>query len=614
MPISQRSIAEVRDRASIIEVVSRLVQLKPRGRDFWGLSPFKTEKTPSFHVRPEMGVFKCFSTGEAGDVIRFVQLTEGLQFQEAVEALADRFHVTLEYEGGRGPSRETRSLRRRLIELHDWVAERYHRFFLDGGPEGKAIRSYWEEERGFKLETARAFRIGFAPADGGDLGRALLKAGFTVDEITRSGLFFDRQRMPDPSRWLARFRGRLMIPIRDRQGQVVAFTARQLSVTPVDDPTREAKYVNSPETEIFIKSRLLFNLDRAREAGTKEGRFLLVEGQLDAVRCWECGLLNAVAPQGTAVTDDQMRLLRRYASQVEVLLDGDEAGRRAALRVLPLALRSGLEPSYLMLEPGMDPDLFLRRGGSQALNALPRISAMGFACETLLEGGTPSVRASGEALLSLFEILAEADLEVVRMGYLKEAATRLAVDPLAAERDFAAFQSRRRGTGGRRPVEKSPRPNEDAPARLTTLEGDLLYLVLHHAELVPEVAKVVDPEWISHDQPEGLMLARMLFEVREGQWDGPSCWDAFLTSDEERRVYFHLLTEERPLEDPVRQTNSILAQVYRKHAQKCMEELDRLAGQSPFGSDAWRLHKARKLDWQKSLLHPPVLSIVGTAP
>ena len=209
------------------------------------------------------------------------------------------------------------------------------------------------EKRKFSPELADEFKVGAAEADGGGLAAAVRRKKFSDDAVRQCGLFFTRDdAMLTPGAMKPRFRGRLMIPIRDHQGRVVAFTARQTELTPEDDPAREAKYVNSPETPIFTKGNLLFNLDRARSHVGEGKPFVLVEGQLDALRCWSVGLKTAVAPQGTAITEVQMALLRRYHPQVECFFDSDAAGQKAALRFLPLALKAGVEARFLTLAGG----------------------------------------------------------------------------------------------------------------------------------------------------------------------------------------------------------------------------------------------------------------------
>ncbi|MFP4283349.1 MAG: DNA primase, partial [Opitutales bacterium] len=264
--ISRQSIESLKLHVNIHDVVAREVDLKRQGRNYVGLSPFQNEKTPSFFVLPERGIFKDFSSGLAGDIFKFVEETEKVSFVEAAELIAERFNFKLEYENGAGPRPEERSLKRQLLELHEYATEFYHEAFFADHPDAAACRAYWTETRGFPLELAKEFKIGFAPVATRKLNERLLKKGFSEKTLRECGLFYANDYDPDPLRFRPRFRGRLMIPIRDRQAQVIAFTARQLEITPEDDPACEAKYINSPGTPLFQKSHLVFNLERAREA------------------------------------------------------------------------------------------------------------------------------------------------------------------------------------------------------------------------------------------------------------------------------------------------------------------------------------------------------------
>src|ERR1035438_5627963 len=208
--------------------------------------------------------------------------------------------------------------RQELFDLHDQAAAHFHESFKAAGPAGDFMRAYWAGERRFPPGLAEEFAIGAAAPDGGGLGAAILRRKYSEEAVRQCGLFFIREdAMITTGALRSRFRGRLMIPIRDHQGRVVAFTARQTALTPEDDPAREAKYVNSPETPIFTKGNLLFNLDRARTAVGDGRPFVMVEGQLDALRCWSVGLKTAVAPQGTSITEGQIALMRRYHVEAE---------------------------------------------------------------------------------------------------------------------------------------------------------------------------------------------------------------------------------------------------------------------------------------------------------
>ena len=265
-----------------------------------------------------------------------------------------------------------------------------------------------------------------------------------------------------------RFRGRLMIPIRDHQGRVVAFTARQTALTPADDPAHEAKYVNSPETPIFTKGNLLFNLDRSRTS-VGEGRpFVLVEGQLDALRCWQVGLKSAVAPQGTSMTEGQLVLLRRYHTQLECFFDSDSAGQKAALRLLPLALKAGMEVRFLGLAGAdkVDPDLLFLERGLAAYDELKKgsLSAMAFACRAALPApAEASAEQKTRAAQAVLEVIAAAESEVARSEFVAEAAAHLRLQPSALQRDFERFRARASAMAARQPIRRNAEEEGGAP-------------------------------------------------------------------------------------------------------------------------------------------------------
>lgn len=567
MSISRRSIEEVRQRASLLEVAGAIVSLKRQGRNYVGLSPFKSEKTPSFNIWPEKNIFKCFSSGEGGDVIRFVELTENLRFAEAVEALAKRFGIRLEYEG-RGPTKEEQSQRQLLLNLHEDVCVFYHRLFLGDHPLAPDIRRYWVEERKFTMEVARQFHIGFAPPDGGELAAFLKKCGYPPEVIRSSGLFAGTEKNPDPLRWWVRFRGRLMIPIRDVQGQVVAFTARKTAVTPPDTSDANAKYINSPETEIFKKSRLIFNLDRARLAIKPNVPFLVVEGQLDAIRAYTSGLETTVALQGSACNEEQVRTLARYkASRLEVLLDGDEAGQKAAARIIPLALQAGIEIRLLALPMGVDPDLLLREGGQAAWKKIAEtpLTPLAYLARLAIAAGAVTQLERNQALRQLFGTIAETSSEMDRTFHLEEAARNLGVPMSEARRDFQTFLTDRRAPPS--PTVAPPAPIDP----LTTAESALLYLVLHHQEAIVPLSEHMEGEWIDLTHAAGILLSRLIALAREGEWVGLDAFTEMLETNEEKNTYFGLLALQRPIEDPGREINEAVRQLVGKFCTRQMQ-------------------------------------------
>lgn len=556
--IKPTCVRDLKLRVNLGDVVSRVVTLrKAGGTRLKGLCPFHQEKTPSFHVDPDKGFYKCFGCGKAGDLISFVRETEQLGFTEAVEALGQRFGIVIEYEeGSGGPSREERSLRQEIFEIHELATEHYHQAYKGGGPAGEFMRTYWAEKRRFTPGLAEEFKIGAAaPADDG-LGALLLKRKFSEDALRQCGLFFIREgAVLGLGSLKPRFRGRLMIPIRDHQGRVVAFTARQTELTPADDPAREAKYVNSPETPIFTKGNLLFNLDRARSHAGEGHPFVLVEGQLDALRCWSVGLKTAIAPQGTSITETQLVLLRRYHTQVECFFDSDAAGQKAALRFLPMALKAGLEVRFLQLAGAdkVDPDVLFLERGLPVYDELKReaMSAMAFACRSILpDPSTAGPEQKSHAATSVMEIILAADTEVARSSFIAEAAQHLRIGASAMDRDFQNFTARLH----RQQANRQITPQQTATTSLSaskialvntsldlTCELTLLRICLRHEAYGKPLSIALPHEWIDRSQIAGVLLDRFLNEFEHDCWPGKDHLDSLLKSPEEKSLVATLL-------------------------------------------------------------------------
>ena len=611
-------VTELKTRVDLHDVVAPYVNLKRAGSSWKGLSPFKQEKTPSFLVHPDKGFFKCFSSGEAGDAISFIQKVENLDFQEAVEYIANRFNVPIRYEesssGGTSPN--VVSNRRTLFEIHELAASWYRGRFLEESPEGKFIRDYWTQERGFTLEIAEEFGIGFAPPDCSGLEKLFQSKNFPNEVLDKCGLFFERRGR---SAFMPRFRGRLMIPIRDNQERVVAFTARQLSVTPANDPAREAKYVNSPETTIFSKGNILFNLDKARRNVNENEKFLLVEGQLDAIRCWGKGAKTVVAPQGTAFTEGQAYLLKRFRpAGVECLLDGDEAGRKAAMRMFPILVKSGIEPSFLILDPGQDPDELLRVGGSAALEKIRSQAKSGidFAIRMQIEENkelTPTRKTT--ILENIFAVISETDSLIARDEYLSQAVNILKVDESSARHELNRFLKLRAKSRSYSAHEESAAKEfgENDSGKLTTVEDDLLFLLLHHDKIAFPLAQVVDPEWLDRNSDSGRILAKAVAEIREGDWRGTESLDELLEEEQEKRKAYSLLSRSSTHdknESYVQACNSCLSTLFLRHLSKCESDVrERFANFGNEGKEKLELLRKELSDLREKRKVSPILNL-----
>src|SRR6184192_4362104 len=338
--IRDASVRESVEAADMVEVVSARTQLRRSGARWTGICPFHEEKTPSFSVNPVEKLFYCFGCGKGGDIITFVRETEQLDFAQAVELLAERYRVPLEYEESSPRQEAERSRRERLLALLEQATSFYERYLWDavaGGP----VRAYLSG-RGLGEDVCREYRLGLAPG-GQTLSRKAREKGFSTEELRAAGLV--NRRGNDY------FSGRLLFPLADARGRVRGFQARQLHE---DDPLK-AKYVNSPEGELFRKGDLLYGLDRARAAVTKQDRAVIVEGNTDVLALRQAGLEPVVASMGTALTARQLKELSRLSRRLWLCFDGDAAGEAATLRGMELAAGQGFDVHVVALPAGFDP-------------------------------------------------------------------------------------------------------------------------------------------------------------------------------------------------------------------------------------------------------------------
>ncbi len=370
MRFSPALLDEIRARLPVSQVVSRHVRLKRAGREFVGLSPFKQEKTPSFTVNDEKGFYHCFASGEHGDIFTFLIKVEGIGFPEAVEKLADEAGVEL--------PRETPQEQRRIDQfqrLHE-ILEASCRFFEKSLkiPQGNHGARYLAE-RGLSEKDLSRFRLGYAPNGRDVLKKHLLGLGFGLEDIITSGMCVGGRDIAVP---YDRFRDRVMFPINDLKGRVIAFGGRALS------SRQKAKYLNSPETPLFHKGRLLYNIAAARQSAHNSQMIIAVEGYMDVIACARAGFDNCVAPLGTAMTLEQLKLMWRLAREPVLCFDGDEAGRKAAWRAMDMVLPElmpGFSLRFAFLPEGQDPDDLLREQGAAALartieKALPLVEVL----------------------------------------------------------------------------------------------------------------------------------------------------------------------------------------------------------------------------------------------
>ncbi len=352
--IKDASVQAVLSAANIVDVVSGYTSLRKRGATYSGLCPFHQEKTPSFTVSADKGLYYCFGCGEGGDIVRFVERMENLSFAEAVEQLGERFGVPVEFEEGAGldPGRKDRDAR--LLQALEKAATFYQRFLWET-ESGRGAREYLER-RGLGQEVCRTFRVGFSPDEWRGLHRRAAKEGFTDRELEDAGLLI-RQA----GKTYDRFRGRLMFPLVDHRGRVLGFGGRTLK-----DET--PKYLNSPEGPLYQKGHLLYGLYQARRAIADADEVVVVEGYTDVLGLVQAGAGNVVASMGTALTDAQIGLMMRFTGNITFMFDADRAGTEAMLRSGELARGHSLRPMVAVLPGGRDPADVAVEGGREAVS------------------------------------------------------------------------------------------------------------------------------------------------------------------------------------------------------------------------------------------------------
>jgi DNA primase len=358
--IRDEDVAAVNERTDIVKLVSGYLTLKKAGHDrFVGLCPFHTEKTPSFGVSPSKGLYHCFGCGKGGDAIGFLRDVEHLEFAEAVERLAKEAGVALRYEGDTPAERRVASKRQALVRANEAAFELYHRTLLEA-KEGEEARRYLET-RGIDREVAAEFEIGYAPAYPDFLLRRLVKS-LSAELLVEAGLAFKDQE----GNVRDRFRRRITFPVHDLSGKAVGIGARILPGGREDGP----KYLNSPETPVYRKAEVLYNLQRAKASATRSGEVFLVEGYTDVIAMVRAGVTNTVATCGTALGEGHFRLASRFAQRMVLAFDSDDAGARAAERAFEFVERFPVQPVVLILPEGLDPADFVDQHGGETLREL----------------------------------------------------------------------------------------------------------------------------------------------------------------------------------------------------------------------------------------------------
>ncbi|CAM3435550.1 DNA primase [Marinicrinis lubricantis] len=486
--IPEETIRAVLQAIDIVDVVGRTVSLSKSGRtSYKGLCPFHSEKTPSFHVNQEKQVYKCFGCGAGGDAIRFVMEVEGLSFPESVAFLAEEAGIPVQWDNKASEDTPEQREMRMWLEAYELTAK-FYEAVLNGTEQGKPAKQYLVE-RGFTDKMIRTFRIGFAPAFWDKLSQVLESKGYNLSSLEQGGLVRHGN-----NGYLDLFRERIIFPIHNHQGRIIAFAGRVLH------SDQQPKYLNTPETKLFHKSKVLYNLHQARPYIRKKNQIVLFEGYADVIKAWEAGVDNGVAAMGTSLTSEHASMMKRYAAEVILCYDGDEAGQKAAYKNLQVLEQSGLHVKVAMLPPRMDPDEYIMKHGNRTfmteIIGSPLTSTQ-FKLQWFKRKYNLNQPDSKLAYIrSSLHIISQLQAPSERELYLKELSRDCDIEIATLKQEMHEMRQenqkkQRIGDNIQKPWNNVMNDRKSTPAALKPAyyhaERNLLYLMMHSRELTLEV-------------------------------------------------------------------------------------------------------------------------------
>ncbi len=587
---SEDVISRVRDSVDIVDIVSGYVSLKKTGKNYVGLCPFHAEKTPSFTVNTDKQIFHCFGCGAGGDVFKFLESQEGLNFPEALRQLAGRAGITLPESRPQAGEKKSDDERKALLAIIAEAAD-FFRKELEG-PAGSAARAYLKK-RGLSDSVVKDFSLGWAKSEWDALLRHLKQKGYPAGLMEKAGLIVKRS---EGEGYYDRFRGRIIFPIRDLSGKVIAFGGRVM-----DDSL--PKYLNSPETPLYSKSHVLYCLDRAKEQGRKLGYFIIVEGYLDAIACHQFGVQNAVATLGTALTEGHLRQMRRFAQKLVLIFDPDPAGVKAALRGLDLFIAAGMKVNVVSLPDGDDPDTFLQKHGHDAFAARLRESAkfMDFVLSQVVRGGaTAAIDEKVEMAAEMLGVIARIPSGIERDYYLKKTAEALDVNEtlLRQEMTKQARPRQQAVTAG-----AAARPRQQRPRA----EEILIHLMLRDENMARSLRGDIAPEEFT--DPLYRRAAEKIFSLLDtgGRLDVKALLD---DDDEELSgLITHYSTLDIDYSDPQKHCDDCVSVIKQQNYEKKIKTLTRAINEAAARGD-WAEHR-KLLEEQNQLYQRPGRRIPG---
>jgi DNA primase len=578
MRIPRGFAEDVRNQADIFRIVSDYVTLKKRGANYIACCPFHSEKTPSFNVHPGKGIYKCFGCGAGGDVIGFVMQIEGCSYPEAVRIVAQKHGIAIPLAEETEDYKRLARDRETVLRLNEWAAEFFAQQLSDE-TEGAAARDYIRS-RAIAETTCKEFRVGYSPDRWDALFNHLKQRGATIDEIDTSGLAV----LKEQGGLYDRFRGRLMFPITDSQGRVIAFGGRIMG-------EGEPKYLNSPETAVYTKGRNLFGLDHAKNEIRRLGFAILVEGYLDCIIPHQEGIKNVVASLGTALTESQVRLLRRYMEQPRIVVnfDPDSAGQAATLRSIEMLLAEGFKVNILRMPTDQDPDEFVREHGAERFLSLLKTTQpyIEYIIDiTISQNDITRPTGKVEAINAILPHLARMRDKVARADYADQIADRLKVDTRVIREEMKRVAINR---------QQSLDPARLRAAQETTqAERQLLELMLAESD----IRRAIAPNLKETDYSElatATIFSAIIDLEQQGMEPGYHTMSERLESEEERALLSGLLISNlewaggSDFDTLFKKATEALTSLRRRQLDKRLDQIQIELGQAERQSDTERV-------------------------
>ena len=539
-------LEQIRAASDVVDVIGSYLPLKRAGANFVALCPFHREKSPSFNVNPQRQIFHCFGCHKGGDVFTFVREYENIPFIDAVRRLAERANIPLEFENNPA-AQQQKHIKELLWNIHEQITQRWQAALANDAA-GQIARDYLQK-RGVSDEAVKLFRLGYAPEAWDDTVNWAKSKGHDLAVVEQAGLIIKKE---GTDRYYDRFRGRLVFPICDEQSRVIGFSGRVLSG---DEKT--AKYVNSPETPIFTKGKIFFGLDKSKRALLDAESAVVCEGQLDLISCFTAGVQNVVAPQGTALTADHARILKRYVEEAVLCFDADTAGQNAAIRSLDPLLAAGLAIRVAVVPSGKDPDAFIKENGGEAFREIIN-RAEGFfdwylkrLCAT---NDTQTDKGRVTVLREFGEALVKTHNAVLIDTHAQKAALRLGVAPESVR---AEFRKTRAPEPRMREQDDDAQEHEEHTEPPSPQEMQLLKLLIAGEPHLPFAAAHLDLQWLVHP-----VVKRVVQQCFEHEHEGTESAGALLAIFHEdsaaQQLLSAVLADQRPVPQPEQQLKDVL--------------------------------------------------------